>query len=147
MVEKAERINQEKDNFSALKNMRFKALSTTDGNKITILGKAMGMAELQGWKDFKFFVHSRNFQPRILYPIKSPIQRITNHCCSISSAPPVYLVKKLISQLVLSKLQEAMLWQNQEVIEEKEDIGLRDKNIHLMRIGQGNPRMLSVSQT
>lgn len=70
MVEKAERINQEKDNFSALKNMRFKALSTTDGNKITILGKAMGMAELQGWKDFKFFVHSHNFQPRILYPIK-----------------------------------------------------------------------------
>ena len=45
---------------------------------------------------------------------------------------------------VLSKLQEDMLWQNQEIIEEKEDIGSRNKNVHLTRVGKGNPRMLSV---
>jgi len=37
-----------------------------------------------------------------------------------------------------------MLWQNQEIIEEKEDIGSRNKNVHLTRVGKGNPRMLSV---
>lgn len=37
-----------------------------------------------------------------------------------------------------------MLWQNQEVKEEKGDIGPRDKNVNLMRIGKRNVRMLSV---
>ena len=37
-----------------------------------------------------------------------------------------------------------MLWQNQEIIEEKEDVGSRSKNVCLTRVGKGNTRMLSV---
>lgn len=49
---------------------------------------------------------------------------------AISSVSLVHLIKKLIYLLAQSKLLEDMLWQDQEVKEEKQDLGPRDKNVH-----------------
>ena len=103
----------------------------------------MEIAEPQGWKDFKIFAQTHNFQSRILYSINSPIKNLSMVIPFFMNLLCILVKKKKLTS-VLSKLQEDMLWQNQEIIEEKEDVGSRSKNVCLTRVGKGNTRMLSV---